>query len=97
MESAKRRSHEGPKRHIMAFIVSIIFTALAFAAVAYSGSTRFVGPFIVVLAIIQALFQLYIWMHLDQKGHEFPSIGLAFGAVVAFSAVITFIYWMGGW
>lgn len=89
--------HEGPKRHLIAFVVSILFTAFAFAAVIFAGHSAFVAPFIIVLAVVQALFQLYIWMHMDQKGHELPAIGIYFGFLIAFVAVVTFVYWLGGY
>ncbi len=88
---------EGPKRHIVAFIVSIVLTALAFLAVIIGGSSAWVIPFIIVLGIIQAGFQLYIWMHLDQKGHDLPAVGIYTGLLVALLTIITFIYWLGGY
>jgi cytochrome c oxidase subunit IV len=89
--------HEGPKRHLIAFVASIVFTAFAFAAVILAPESPFVAPFIIVLGIVQALFQLYIWMHMDQKGHEMPATFIYFGFFVAMTAVITFIYWLGGY
>ncbi|HJV45181.1 MAG TPA: cytochrome C oxidase subunit IV family protein [Bacillota bacterium] len=88
---------EGPKRHLITFVISILFTAFAFAAVVFAGQSPFVAPFIVVLALVQVLFQLYIWMHMDQKGHELPAIGIYFGFLIAFLAVVTFVYWLGGY
>ncbi|MGE5701622.1 MAG: cytochrome C oxidase subunit IV family protein, partial [Clostridia bacterium] len=64
--------HDGPKQHIVAFFLSIVLTMLAFAAVAYEAIPRkFVAPFIVLLAIIQAAFQFYVWMHAKDRGHDF--------------------------
>ncbi|RXT05657.1 cytochrome C oxidase subunit IV family protein [Ammoniphilus sp. CFH 90114] len=93
----KHHKPEGKKRHIVAFIVSIILTAIAFLAVILGGSNAFVIPFIIVLGIIQAGFQLYIWMHMDQKGHELPELGIYTGLLVAVVTVIVFAYWMGGY
>jgi cytochrome c oxidase subunit 4 len=88
---------EGPKRHIVAFVVSLLFTALAFAAVIFAGSSQFIIPFIIVLAIIQAGFQLYIWMHMEQKGHDLPALGMYTGIFVVLTAVVAFTYWLGGY
>jgi cytochrome c oxidase subunit 4 len=53
-----------------------------------------VVPFIFLLALIQAGFQLFVWMHLDQKGHQFQRIFIGGGAFVALLAVIAFSYWI---
>lgn len=88
---------EGAKRHVVTYIVSLILTAFAFLAVIIGNGAQWVIPFIVGLAVIQVLFQLYIWMHMDQKGHTFPAIAIWMGIVFVIAFVITFIYWLGGW
>lgn len=93
----QQHRHEGPKRHIVAFIVSIVLTAFAFIAVILGGTAGWVIPFIIVLGIVQAGFQLYIWMHLDQKGHELPEIGIYTGVFVALTMLVVFSYWLGGY
>jgi cytochrome c oxidase subunit 4 len=93
----KKTGDQGAKRHIVAFVASLLFTALAFLAVIYAGSSTFIIPFIIVLAVIQAAFQLYIWMHMDQKGHDIPAIGMYTGLFVVFTAVVAFTYWLGGY
>lgn len=86
--------HEGPKRHLVAFFGSLVLTALAFVAVAYEViPAGFTVPFIVVLAIVQALFQLFVWMHMDQKGHEFARIGIFAGSFFVLLAIIVFVFW----
>lgn len=95
--TTQHHRQEGPKRHIVAFIVSIVLTALAFLAVIIGGSSAWVVPFIIVLGIVQAGFQLYIWMHLDQKGHDLPAIGMYTGLLVALLTIFVFIYWLGGY
>jgi cytochrome c oxidase subunit 4 len=86
---------EGAKTHIVAFVASLVLTALAFVAVAYEVvPVGFTVPFIIGLAVVQAAFQLFVWMHLDQKGHEFPRVGLFAGAFVVFATVFVFIYWV---
>lgn len=87
--------HEGPKRHLVAFFGSLVLTALAFIAVAYSViPASFTVPFIVALAVVQALFQLFVWMHMDQKGHEFARISIFAGAFVILTAIIVFVFWV---
>lgn len=68
---------------------------LAFAVVLYGGLDRsFILFFIVGLAIVQIIFQLAYWMHMKDRGHFFPIIGLAFGAFIALTAVIMAVYWV---
>jgi len=87
--------HDGPKRHVVAFIGSLVLTALAFVAVAYDViPSGFTVPFIIVLAFVQALFQLFVWMHMDQKGHEFARISIFAGLFVILMVVIVFVLWV---
>jgi cytochrome c oxidase subunit 4 len=86
---------EGVKRHLVAFAASIFLTILAFMAVAYEVvPAGFTVPFIIVLAIVQAFFQLFVWMHMDQKGHEFPRVGIFTGIAFVAFFVFTFVYWV---
>ena len=90
-----KTGHGGVKRHLVAFIGSLLLTALAFIAVAVEAvPPGFTVPFIVVLAFLQALFQLFVWMHMDQKGHEFARISIFAGLFFVLAAVIVFVFWV---
>lgn len=68
---------------------------LAFAVVLYGDLDRsFILIFIVTLALVQAIIQLFFWMHAKERGHLFPLIFLGGGAFVALTGVITAVYWM---
>ena len=94
----KRHRHEGPKNHYLTFLVSSILTILAFVSVMYglenTSTKEFVYAFILVLAVIQALFQAFVWMHLKDKGHLYPIIFLSAGVIVAFTCIVMGIYWL---
>jgi cytochrome c oxidase subunit IV len=94
--SPKRGSaHTSVKGHVVSFIISIVLTALAFIAVIYQPDlTGFVFPYIIGLAVVQAGVQLFVWMHLSEKGHLFPIIGMMFGAVVMITCVVMALYWL---
>lgn len=95
--SNEQRRHrvEGPRNHYITFAISILLTMLAFAAVAFGDlDAQFVVAFIVVLAIVQAIFQLAYWMHMKDRGHSFPIVFIFMGAIVALLAVIAALYWM---
>ncbi|OXM84918.1 cytochrome C oxidase subunit IV family protein [Paenibacillus rigui] len=93
--SGERHRLEGPRNHYLSYIISILLTILAFAAVLYGGLDKsFLIIFLVGLGIVQAVFQLAFWMHMKDRGHLFPIIGLAFGAFIALTAVIMAVYWV---
>jgi cytochrome c oxidase subunit 4 len=96
----KKRRHEGPKNHLLAFALSILLTGFAFLAVAYSLVSEethvepwFVLVFIISLAIFQAVVQLGYWMHMKDKGHGWPIFGLAFGFFVALTCAAAGLLW----
>lgn len=86
------RTRQETKHHLIAFIVSIILTILAFYAVPYEGNPRFVIPFIVVIAAIQAAFQLYIWMHMKDEEHRFPTMYIYVAVLVVLVTILAFLF-----
>ncbi|WP_018749783.1 cytochrome C oxidase subunit IV family protein [Paenibacillus sanguinis] len=91
----QRRRHEGPEKHVIAFIFSIVLTLIAFAAVAAGGvNVAFTVILLLVMAVLQVLVQLGYWMHMKDKGHMIPIIFMAGGFFVAFLAIIAALYWM---
>lgn len=90
-----RHRHEGPQKHVIAFIFSIILTLIAFATVAAGGvNTAFTVLLLLVMAVLQVLVQLGYWMHLKDKGHMIPIVFMAGGFFVAGLAIIAALYWM---
>jgi cytochrome c oxidase subunit IV len=91
---SSRQRHEGPRNHYLSYIISIVLTMLAFAVVMYGGLDRsFIIIFLMGLAVIQVIFQLAYWMHMKEKGHLFPIVGLLFGTIIALTAVAAGVYW----
>lgn len=87
--------HEGPQKHIVVFIFSIILTAIAFAAVIAGGvNTAFTVLFLLVMAVLQVLVQMGYWMHLKDRGHMMPIIFMIGGFFVAGTAIVTALYWV---
>ena len=93
--SNKRHRMEGPQKHIVAFIFSILLTVIAFAAVA-SGEVNknFVYIILVIMAILQVVIQLAFWMHMKDRGHLYPIIGIIFGVVVVLTMIVMALYWV---
>lgn len=95
MASLKER-HEKEKQkrelrnHLISFVMMLALTLLAFAAVIWGGANaKFVALFILLLAVIQAAFQMYYFMHLKEKEHGFPAGFIASGVTVAILTVAT--------
>lgn len=92
--NAKQTRPEGPKKHIIAFIFSILLTFIAFALVmAGEINTDFVYIMLVVLAIVQVFVQMAFWMHMKDRGHTFAIIAIITGVVIVFTCIIMALYW----
>src|SRR5690606_24689726 len=92
--NAKATTPEGSKKHIIAFIFSILLTFIAFALVmAGEMNTHFVYIMLMVLAVTQVFVQMAFWMHMKDRGHLFATIGILMGVTVAFTCVIMALCW----
>jgi cytochrome c oxidase subunit IV len=88
----RKKNAEDMKMQVIAFALMIFLTLVAFFAVwneDFSG--WFTVPFIVLLAVVQLLFQLYYFMHMSHKGHEVPALFLYSGVLVGLLTVLTFV------
>jgi cytochrome c oxidase subunit 4 len=86
---------EGPGKHVLAYVLSLVLTAIAFAIVLFGGLSKgVVITILLLLAFIQAIVQIMIWMHVKDKGHLFPILGLILGAVIAATLIIMATVWM---
>jgi cytochrome c oxidase subunit 4 len=91
----KREKQESPRNHYFTYILSILLTFLAFAAVVYGDLDRsLMLIFIIGLGVVQAIVQLLFWMHAKDKGHFFPLLFIGIGALVALTAVAAGVYWI---
>jgi cytochrome c oxidase subunit 4 len=97
IEYRRKRSIEEMRHQVVSFALMIFLTLIAFAAVAIKGfSAWFIVPFILLLAIVQVIFQLYYFMHMSHKGHEAPSMFLYSGVLVGAVTILAFttiIWW----
>ncbi|MGG3562049.1 cytochrome c oxidase subunit IVB [Neobacillus rhizosphaerae] len=97
IEYRRRKSTEEMRYQVVSFTLMIFLTLIAFAAVAVKGFTAwFTVPFIILLAVVQVIFQLYYFMHMSHKGHEAPSLFLYSGALVGVLTILAFttiIWW----
>ena len=79
------------KHQVITFIMMIFLTFIAFVAVWLEFSAWFIKPFILLLAVVQVIFQLYYFMHMKHKGHETIALFLYSGLLVGLLTVLTFV------
>ncbi|QJC50937.1 cytochrome C oxidase subunit IV [Paenibacillus albicereus] len=93
-EPAKRHKHEGPRKHIVAYLFSVLLTLVAFATVIGGEiNTSFTYILLLVMAVLQVIIQMGFWMHMKDRGHLFPIVGILSGVFVVFTIVIMAEYW----
>lgn len=95
-EYRRRKSAEEMKGQVISFALMIFLTLVAFGAVYADFSKWFVIPFILLLAVVQVIFQLYYFMHMSHKGHEAPQLFIYSGLLVGLLTVLAFmtiIWW----
>lgn len=75
---------ERTSSYIYSFLWMILFTAIAFLLVGYQWFNSWLTILIIIiLAFAQVLFQLFTFMHLNQKGSTVFIIFFGLGAFIA--------------
>jgi cytochrome c oxidase subunit IV len=90
-EYRRKKNADDMRMQVSAFALMIFLTLVAFIAVAGDFDKYFVIPFILLLAVVQLVFQLYYFMHMSHKGHEAPALFLYSGALVGFIPILVFL------
>ena len=89
----EEKTSERASKHVMAYIVMMILTAAAFILVGTGTVSAVVIPTLLILAAIQVFMQLFIFMHLDQKGSFFPALFMICGIIGALVCVLAMTLW----
>ncbi|MGE7602280.1 cytochrome c oxidase subunit IVB [Peribacillus sp. NPDC097675] len=88
----RKKNAEEMKHQVITFTLMIFLTLVAFAAVGIEGFSHwFIKPVILLLAVIQVIFQLYYFMHMKHKGHGTVTLFLFSGLAVGLITVLAFI------
>ncbi|MFZ3588079.1 cytochrome c oxidase subunit IVB [Bacillus sp. DJP31] len=88
----RKKNKQEMKYQVVSFALMIALTLIAFLAVGYEEfSAWFSVPFILLLAVIQVIFQLYYFMHMSHKGHEAPALFLYSGLLVGLITILAFV------
>ncbi|UOQ93052.1 cytochrome c oxidase subunit IVB [Halobacillus shinanisalinarum] len=96
MDFEKKQNKEEMKQQLISFIMMILFTFVAFGMVLLEVNSYFLIPTLLLLAVVQVLFQLYYFMHMKNKGHDMVAVMMYSGIGVATLTIITFttiIWW----
>ncbi|AOH54160.1 cytochrome c oxidase subunit IVB [Peribacillus muralis] len=88
----RKKNAEEMKHQVVTFVLMIFFTVISFIAVAMEDFSHwFIKPVILLLAVIQVVFQLYYFMHMKNKGHGTIALFLFSGLAVGLITVLTFL------
>lgn len=88
-QKVENHHHGMPWKHIIGLILSLALTFLAlWIVVSRAFSNTFTITAIVILAIFQALIQLFFFMHITESDSKWYQIG---GIVVAFFIAIAVV------
>jgi cytochrome c oxidase subunit 4 len=92
LEYRRKKNAEEMRYQVITFTLMIFLTLIAFAAVALKGFTAtFTAPFILLLAAVQVVFQLFYFMHMSHKGHDAPKLFLFTGLFMGLLFVLAFV------
>ena len=93
----RQKSKEEMQRQLISFGLMIVLTLIAFAIVATDTLNKgFIIPILFVMAIVQAGFQFYYFMHLKDKGHAMPAtliFGGVWAAFLTLAGIIVISWW----
>lgn len=93
----KQKSKEEMQRQLISFGLMIVLTLFAFVIVATDTLNKgFIVPIIFIMALIQAAFQFYYFMHLKDKGHAMPATLIYGGVWCAFltlAGIVVISWW----
>ncbi len=87
----REKNAQEMKHQVITFAMMIFFTIISFVAVWLDFSEWFIKPIIILLAVIQVIFQLYYFMHMQHKGHGMVALFLYSGLTVGLLTVLTFL------
>ncbi|MCK1992604.1 cytochrome c oxidase subunit IVB [Peribacillus muralis] len=88
----RKKNAEEMKHQVVTFVLMIFFTVISFVAVAMDDFSHwFIKPVILLLAVIQVVFQLYYFMHMKHKGHGTITLFLFSGLAVGLITILTFL------
>lgn len=93
----KQKNKEEMQRQLISFGLMIALTLIAFVIVATDSLNKgYIIPLLFVMAIVQAGFQFYYFMHLKDKGHAMPAtliFGGVWAAFLTLAGIVVISWW----
>lgn len=78
------------RKIVVSFVMVLWMTLMAFISVSARFPSIFVHPFIFLLCLVQVIFQLFYFMHLQDDHHEMPKFFLFSTMVVILPMILAF-------
>ncbi|UTR15217.1 cytochrome C oxidase subunit IV family protein [Salipaludibacillus sp. LMS25] len=95
-KSTERKLKRESRTQLVAFVLMIFMTSLAFVSIGSDAIPNgFAIPFILMLAGIQVVLQLYFFMHMNEKGTAWINIMIWSGMFVAALTVGALMFLLG--
>ncbi|WP_078595445.1 cytochrome C oxidase subunit IV family protein [Evansella clarkii] len=95
-KNTKRKLRKEVKTQIIGFVLALFLTSISFISIASDAiPASFAIPFIFMLAVIQVVLQLYIFMHLNDRGNAWPNAMIWSAVVVAIPSVAALMLLLG--
>ena len=89
LEMKAERSRE-TQLQLISFALMIVLTLIAFGAVMAELMPHWAdGGFLIIMAIVQVYLQLYMFMHMNNKGNTWIKVMMGLGVFVALTIVAT--------
>lgn len=93
----RQKNKEEMKKQVVSFALMIFLTLIAFGVVAFGDVPKIYAiPILIIMAVIQVVFQFYFFMHLKDKDHEMPMVfmyGGAWAALLTLAALGLITWW----
>ncbi|ADU30894.1 cytochrome C oxidase subunit IV family protein [Evansella cellulosilytica] len=95
-KKTKRKLKYEMRKQLISFVFMIFLTSMAFISIASDAiPATFAIPFILLLAVIQVVLQLYVFMHLNERGNGWTNIMIWTGVLIAILTVATLMLLIG--
>ena len=91
LRNLRRQRTKEMRLQLTGFSFMIFLTFMAFAMVALDFNATFIMGAVMLFAFIQVIMQFYYFMHMKDKGHEFPALLIFGGIWVTFLVGVTFV------
>lgn len=95
-KQTERKLKKEAKTQITSYLMMIALTSMAFISIATDAiPSGFAIPFILVLAGVQVIFQLYVFMHMGEKKAGWVNIMIWTGMFIGAITVATLMFLLG--